>query len=377
MVQVLTDAAQRSGIELPIDDTFWKTATESSSDPIQLKVYAPLSCKGIREQFGVTMHNLAASFAPRDSFQIKPKGRIRRKDETIVAPSGPYVVRSISSAELKFLLKIVARLKMQFEDCMNSILPRFYMIFRVDKLGGSRRKKEHWVLTDNLNHLPLTTLERYDLKGCPWARITGPAEKEHQAAILKDGNVGEGKEGLQQFPQVSPWDSRQLLSALEGDLAVLEELKATNYSVYVVVAAPRGDEEEGVIERGPSRPPYIRLGGEQVTLFASIVDILQEWGASTRVVNVLRIFQGPGKAKTAMKMSPAAFAERLLAFIGGALHESAQERTKVDEVNWSMAVRTKASLSPQSYLSPAATQNGGNHDDDPDWLPTPTRILTP
>lgn len=41
------------------------------------------------------------------------------------------------------------------------------------------------------------------------------------------------------------------------------------------VAAPRGDEEEGVIERGPSRPPYIRLGGEQVTLFASIVDILQ------------------------------------------------------------------------------------------------------
>eukprot|EP00961_Rhodomonas_salina_P264606 3576406-Rhodomonas_salina.3 len=49
MVQVLTDAAQRSGIELPIDDTFWKTATESSSDPIQLKVYAPLSCKGIRE----------------------------------------------------------------------------------------------------------------------------------------------------------------------------------------------------------------------------------------------------------------------------------------------------------------------------------------
>lgn len=46
-------------------------------------------------------------------------------------------------------------------------------------------------------------------------------------------------------------------------------------------------------------------------------------------------------------------------------------------MNWSMAVRTKASLSPQSYLSPAATQNGGNHDDDPDWLPTPTRILTP
>lgn len=52
-------------------------------------------------------NDAAVSFAVR----LDCEGAVhdRRKDETIVAPSGPYVVRSISSAELKFLLKIVAR----------------------------------------------------------------------------------------------------------------------------------------------------------------------------------------------------------------------------------------------------------------------------
>ena len=35
--------------------------------------------------------------------------------------------------------------------------------------------------------------------------------------------------------QMSPWDTRQLLTVLEGDLGVLEEINATNYSIYVVV----------------------------------------------------------------------------------------------------------------------------------------------
>jgi len=35
--------------------------------------------------------------------------------------------------------------------------------------------------------------------------------------------------------QVSPWGTRQLLLALTVDCAVLEELKATNYSLLVLV----------------------------------------------------------------------------------------------------------------------------------------------
>ncbi len=47
--QVLADAAQRSGVQNPKDDKFWKTSSESSSASTQLKVYAPLSSKAIRE----------------------------------------------------------------------------------------------------------------------------------------------------------------------------------------------------------------------------------------------------------------------------------------------------------------------------------------
>jgi hypothetical protein len=124
--------------------------------------------------------------------------------------------------------------------------------------------------------------------------------------------------------QVSPWGTRQLLMALSVDCSVLEELKATNYSLLVLVCpgvcsrvplsvslcvcvcvcvclslppppplslssfslcsslyphpfvpvslSARGEVDEmNYVERSPRRPPYIRLDGRDCTLFAVCV----------------------------------------------------------------------------------------------------------
>jgi hypothetical protein len=59
---------------------------------------------------------------------------------------------------------VASRYVEHFQDCQNSLLPRFYFILRINK-GGRIKSTEHWVVTDNLNDLPLPVRLTYDLKG--------------------------------------------------------------------------------------------------------------------------------------------------------------------------------------------------------------------
>jgi len=312
-----------------------------------------VTLRGIAESFitDPAFGGTEAGEAPGRSQRGKAKGTSSKKSlfsagvTYHAAPSGPYLARTITGAELKLIGRTISRTAEHLQDCANSLLPRYYLIFRVGN-NSTFSKAPHWAIMDNPNDLPLPVVQRFDIKGCPDTRITKVKGGE-SGSMLKCGNlpmVG----GAHSFPQVSPWGVRQLLTALKADLALLEEL-------LVIVAPKRGEGEESHYTiRAPQRKPYARLEGQDCTLFAFVVDTLQEWVAASSVWRVFTFFKGPAKAKEQLSASPEPFAARMLTFLEAAFHE---QESKSENVNWANAVRTRASLSsPPKYDVASPTQ---------------------
>lgn len=334
------------------------TGVASDNAPLPIRVYSPLSCKSIREQFGVSLQNLARSFDPSSgavgSGGVTEGGNSRHRvwgrsteDLVIVSKSGHYIAQAITEKQLKLISIFVERMKDHIHACPGTLLPRFYFVFSI-KVARSRNF-EHWVITDNINRVPLSIIQRYDLKGCPFSRKTSAANAA-KGEVLKDGNVEEVTKGCREFPSVNPLHSRHLLDVLSEDFAFLEGLNLTNYSAFLIVSPAKGEEQEisGPILRslGPNKPPFIRMGGPKRTLFVSIVDVLHEFTVSNKFKSAFNFFRGPAKAKAAKGAAPKEYSARLLAF----LNESLQEhRADNNDINWSHEVRTKASL---MFISP-------------------------
>jgi len=202
MATLLQRFAEEPALQNPTSDTAWK----GNRDGISVKVYAPLSCKNLRQTCGVSDKALIDSFSytastaaivseqhrSSDSVQcpwigcrnskpppdvsllgqpgrpVTPKrlkwGVFKEKDQILLAPAGPYAARTISQKECKYLTRSASRYVEHLQDCQTSLLPRFYFILRLNK-GGRVKRTKHWVVTDNLNAMPLPVRLTYDLKG--------------------------------------------------------------------------------------------------------------------------------------------------------------------------------------------------------------------
>jgi hypothetical protein len=195
MATILQLASKEPAMQSPTGDDSWKGTLEGNID---VKIYAPLSSKTLRQTCGVSWDILTESFldtahnavhvAARRLGTVKKRGIFsREEDQILLAPSGPYVAKTISAQECKYLARIASRYCEHFQDCQNSLLPRFYCIVRIGK-GRRVKTTEHWVVTDNLNDLPLPVQLTYDLKGVS-SRNTVVASGNEPLVVLKEGNL--------------------------------------------------------------------------------------------------------------------------------------------------------------------------------------------
>ena len=335
---------------------------------LAVKFYAPQRCSALRHALGVSLEMLAESFLDTASTAADVGGRrlgtVKRRgvfskeeDQILLAPAGPFVAKTISRNECRYLATVAGRVCEHFQDCHASLMPRFYAIVRIDK-GGRVRSTEYWVVTDNINDLPLPVQMTFDLKGVR-SRQAAVDSCSRSLVVLKEGNLptfdNKGKK-VQRLPQVSPWAARQLLEALATDCCILDELKATNYSLLVLVCPPRGEVEEMFYGQGyPRRPPYIRLDGPDCTLFAMLVDCWQEWKPAKQLLNVLGWFKRPSMAAEPLALAPSRYSQRLLQFLESALGEGQDAKEVYRHEKWSDAVRTKAAVK----LTPHALEDSG------------------
>lgn len=170
MATLLQRFAEEPVLQNPTSDNTWK----GKPDGISVKLYAPLSSKNLRQTCGVSDKAIIESFldtANTAAAQQRRLGTVKKRgvfskeeDQILLAPAGPYAAKTISAQECKYLTRVASRYVEHFQDCQNSLLPRFYFILRINK-GGRIKSTEHWVVTDNLNDLPLPVRLTYDLKG--------------------------------------------------------------------------------------------------------------------------------------------------------------------------------------------------------------------
>lgn len=224
MANILQLASKEPELQAPTSDITWKGKLEGNID---VKVYAPLSSKTLRQTCGVSWDVLIESFldtahtavhvGQRRLGTVKKRGIFsREEDQILLAPSGPYVAKTISAQECKYLARVASRYCEHFQDCQNSLLPRFYCIVRIGK-GGRIKTTDYWVVTDNLNDLPLPVRLTYDLKGVS-SRNTVVACGNEPLVVLKEGNLPL-RDNQRRLPQVRIiMDGLELVCAVHWSL---------------------------------------------------------------------------------------------------------------------------------------------------------------
>ena len=206
MAELLQSASEESQLQNANADDAWKGILGG----VSVKIYAPQSSRNIRQTCGVSWASLSESFldtantvavGQRRLGTVKKRGVFsKEEDQILLAPGGPYVAKTISAQECNYLARVASRYVEHFADCQNSLLPRFYAIIRISK-GGKIKSTEHWVVTDNLNDLPLPVRLTYDLKGVS-SRNTRVAGGNEPLVVLKEGNLPLSN-NVQGLPQVS------------------------------------------------------------------------------------------------------------------------------------------------------------------------------
>ena len=204
---LLQRASEEVQLQNPSNDDAWKGTLHG----VSVKFYAPHSCQQMRHTCGVNWDMLAESFLDTASTAagagghrrlgtVKRRGVFsREEDQILLAPAGPYVAKTISQQECRYLARVSSRYVEHFQDCQNSLLPRCYAIIRIAK-GGRVKSTEHWVVTDNLNDLPMPVRLTYDLKGVS-SRVTKVASGNEPMVVLKEGNLPQSN-NIQSLPQV-------------------------------------------------------------------------------------------------------------------------------------------------------------------------------
>ena len=208
---LLQGVLQKALDEPQLQDASSDDAWKGTLNGVSVKIYAPYSSQQMRQTCGVSWDVLAESFLDtantatgagghRRLGTVKKRGVFsREEDQILLAPAGPYVAKTISAQECKYLGRVSSRYVEHFQDCQNSLLPRSYVILRIAK-GGRVKSTEHWVVTDNLNDLPLPVRLTYDLKGVA-SRFTKVASGNEPLVVLKEGNLPQSN-NIQSLPQV-------------------------------------------------------------------------------------------------------------------------------------------------------------------------------
>lgn len=139
-----------------------------------------------------------------------------------------FIIKTIHHSEHKMLRKILKDYYNHVKDNPNTLVSQFYGLHRVKLPFG---KKIHFIVMNNL-FPPHHDLHRtYDLKGSSLGREYIPKKGQQSLAttVQKDINWIRNKESL----KLGPIKSKQLLTQLEKDVALLKKLNVMDYSLLI------------------------------------------------------------------------------------------------------------------------------------------------
>lgn len=139
-----------------------------------------------------------------------------------------FIIKTIHHSEHKMLRKILKDYYNHVKNNPNTLVSQFYGLHRVKLPFG---KKIHFIVMNNL-FPPHHDLHRtYDLKGSSLGReyIPKKGQRALTTAVQKDLNWIRNNESL----KLGPIKSKQLITQLEKDVALLKKLNVMDYSLLI------------------------------------------------------------------------------------------------------------------------------------------------
>eukprot|EP00538_Stauroneis_constricta_P000375 CAMPEP_0119552110 /NCGR_PEP_ID=MMETSP1352-20130426/5197_1 /TAXON_ID=265584 /ORGANISM="Stauroneis constricta, Strain CCMP1120" /LENGTH=915 /DNA_ID=CAMNT_0007598289 /DNA_START=274 /DNA_END=3021 /DNA_ORIENTATION=+ len=199
------------------------TPPHKLSHTFKFKDYAPMAFAFVRRMFGVNEFDFLLSVCGNANF-IEFISNAKSGQFFFYSSDGKYMIKTMTNAESKFLRRILPH---YFKHCTqnpNTLLPKFYGMYRV-KLYHLRRNVK-FVIMNSVYYTDKYLQSFYDLKGSVLGRTAKPGQD-----VLKDNDLRNKlpNESLSIYPDVRV----RLRQQIVNDCTFLQNMQIMDYSLLV------------------------------------------------------------------------------------------------------------------------------------------------
>jgi len=299
-------------------------------DKTKLKPYKLHVFERLRRIAGVTEEDYMASMCSKPLEEIINPGASGATLYT--SGDGRLIIKTVQNGEAAFFKEILKDYLKHLEKYPQSLLPRFlgYYTYEVPDEGKRRLVVMKNLFAGRENHgmagiKVLGGFERFDLKGSRYGRHASQEERAKPIPTLKDLDF------IDQHPMGIEMDGDTydcFMSLLQIDCLALQEWDVMDYSLLVGVSQGRSN--------GGGIPAKMCGTGDEVELYAGIIDILQEYTFLKRIESAAK---GLVRGKDVSVADPKKYRKRFESF----LSEVVLHRWGTPSATVSVAVRRKMS----------------------------------
>ncbi|KAN0023065.1 hypothetical protein ACTFIU_009148 [Dictyostelium citrinum] len=166
-----------------------------------------------------------------------------------------FIIKTIPKDEAKLLRDILPSYLEHIQSNPNSLLPRFFGLYRVKPHSG---RQVRFVIMGNLFPTKKKIHERYDLKGSVVGREASLDEKKSESVTFKDIDFRNRKQKI----YLGPGKKQSFIDQIKRDCKLLQSLNIMDYSLLIGIHYPHRENE-------PPSPSLLRSTLEDSSDFES------------------------------------------------------------------------------------------------------------
>ncbi|KAK5576732.1 hypothetical protein RB653_007876 [Dictyostelium firmibasis] len=166
-----------------------------------------------------------------------------------------FIIKTIPKDEAKLLRDILPSYLEHIQSNPNSLLPRFFGLYRVKPHSG---RQVRFVIMGNLFPTKKKIHERYDLKGSVVGREASVDEKKSDSVTFKDIDFRNRKQKI----YLGPGKKQSFIDQIKRDCKLLQSLNIMDYSLLIGIHYPQRENE-------PPSPSLLRPNLEDSSDFES------------------------------------------------------------------------------------------------------------
>eukprot|EP01083_Nonionella_stella_P113037 333073_1 len=267
----------------------------SSSSEELFTEYAPVIFAKLRKTFNMTNDTYSSILTGDNNALLSFLSNSKSGQYFFFSHDSQFIIKTMSSSELEFMLSLLPSYYQHMVDQPNSLIARFYGVYRLNKFKINHSNKDiSFLISNNVFYSPknITIVQQYDLKGSTQGRETDDVRKK-SGAILKDLNFMKDEVRLHMSK-----DNKATLfhEQIKNDCEWFAKHLIMDYSLLVGIAnvdvgkAMNGSESESK-EKGNIFCDYyggnLSDDGKEIYLIG-IIDILQKYNKKKKVARFVK-----------------------------------------------------------------------------------------